>query len=118
MAEDSNARIKLRNFPRIASGIVLSSRLASAIGGLVNKRRSATSSLSAVLLVLVFSGAFAGQAPLLPTLARLDASKLASIEGDVPVRHSRSVSRDVASALAIRIADCRGLLGAAAGRPS
>jgi hypothetical protein len=66
----------------------------------------------------VFSGALAGQGPLLATLARLDGLKLASIESDVPVRYSRSVSRDVASAVASRIADCRDLLGAAAGRPS
>jgi len=70
------------------------------------------------LLVLAFSGAVASQTPLIPTLARLDALKLASIEGEVPVRYSRSVSRDVASAVASRIADCRDLLGAAAGRPS
>jgi hypothetical protein len=70
------------------------------------------------LLVLAFSSAVASQTPLIPTLARLDALKLASIEGDVPVRYSRSVSRDVASAVASRIADCRDLLGAAAGRPS
>jgi hypothetical protein len=50
--------------------------------------------------------------------ARLDALELASIEGDVPARYSRSVSRDVASALAKRIAECRGQLVAAAGRPS
>jgi hypothetical protein len=71
-----------------------------------------------VVLLLAFSLAIAAQGPLLPTLARLDALKLGSVEGDVPARYSNSVSRDVANALAIRIADCRGLLVAAAGRPS
>jgi hypothetical protein len=66
------------------------------------------------VLLLAFSLAIAAHDPLPPTLARLDALKLASIEGDVPVRYSRDVSRDVASALAKRIAECRGLLGAGA----
>ena len=84
----------------------------------MNSRRSVTCMLPVVVLFLAFSLAIGAQGPLLPTLARLDALKLASIEGDVPVRYSRSVSRDLASAVASRIADCRGLLGAAAGRPS
>jgi hypothetical protein len=73
--------------------------------------------LPVVVLLLAFSLAIAAQGPLLPTLAGLEALKLASIEGDVPVRYSRSVSRAVASPLATQIAECRGLL-AAAGRPS
>jgi hypothetical protein len=74
--------------------------------------------LPVVVLLLAFSLAIGAQGPLLPTLARLDALKLASIEGDVPVRYSKGASRDVASALAGRIAECRGLLAAATGRPS
>jgi hypothetical protein len=74
--------------------------------------------LPVVVLFLAFSLAIGAQGPLLPTLARLDALKLASIEGDVPVRYSKGASRDVASALAARIAECRRLLAAAAGRPS
>ena len=84
----------------------------------MNTRRSVTCMLPVVVLLLAFSLAIATQGPLRPTLAGLDALKLASVEGDVPARYSHSVSRDVASALAIRIADCRGLLVAAAGRPS
>src|SRR5688572_25145764 len=81
----------------------------------MNNKRSATCTLPVVVLLLAFSLAIGAQGP---TLARLDALKLASIEGDVPVRYSTGVSRDVASALAGRIAECRGLLAAAAGRPS
>ena len=84
----------------------------------MNTKRSATGLLSAVVLLLAFAGTIAGQGPPGPTLARLDALKLNSRDGDVPVRYSKSVSRDVASAIATRIADCRGLLGAAARRPS
>ena len=73
--------------------------------------------LPVIVLLLAFSLALEGQGPLLPTLARLEALKLASIKGDVPVRYSRGASRDVASALAGRTAECRGLL-AATGRPS
>ena len=80
--------------------------------------RSATCMLPVVVLLFAFSLVIAAQGRLLPTLARLDALKLASIEGDVPVRHSRSVSRAVASPLARLIADCRGLLITAADRPS
>jgi hypothetical protein len=84
----------------------------------MNSRRSVTCMLPVVVLLLAFSLAIGAQGPLLPTLARLDALKLASIEGDVPVRYSKGASRDVASALAARIAECRRLLAAAAGRPS
>jgi hypothetical protein len=84
----------------------------------MNTRRSVTWMLPVVVLLLASSLAIADQGPLLPTLARLDALKLTSIEGDVPARYSNIVSRDVASALARRIADCRGLFVAAAGRPS
>ena len=66
----------------------------------MNTRRSVTCMLPVVVLLLAFSLAIAAQGPLLPTLARLDALKLASIEGDVPARYSNSVSRDVANALA------------------
>jgi hypothetical protein len=74
--------------------------------------------LPVVVLLLVFSLAIGAQGPFLPTLARLDSLKLASVEGEVPVRYSKSTSRDVATALAVRIAECRGLLAAATGRPS
>jgi hypothetical protein len=74
--------------------------------------------LPVVVLLLPFSLDIGAQGPLLLTLVRLDALKLASIEGNVPARYSKGVSRDVASALAGRIAECRGLLAAAAGRPS
>jgi hypothetical protein len=84
----------------------------------MNTKRSATGLLRAVVLLLAFAGGVAGQGPTGPTLARLDALKLNRVDGDVPARHSRSVSRDVARAVANRIADCRGLLGAAARRPS
>ena len=78
----------------------------------MNSRRSVTCMLPVVVLLLAFSLAIGAQGPLLPTLARLDALKLASIEGDVPVRYRKGASRDVASALAGRIAECRGLLSA------
>lgn len=71
----------------------------------MNSRRSVTCMLPVVVLLLAFSLAIGAQGPLLPTLARLDALKLASIEGDVPVRYSKGASRDVASALAARIAE-------------
>ena len=73
-------------------------------------RPSVTCMPPVVVLLLAFSLAIGAQGPLLPTLARLDALKLDSIEGDVPVRYSKGASRDVASALAGRIAECRGLL--------
>ena len=66
----------------------------------MNSRRSVICMLPVVVLLLAFSLAIGAQGPLLPTLARLDALKLASIEGDVPVRYSKGASRDVASALA------------------
>ncbi len=84
----------------------------------MNTKRSATGLLRAVVLLLAFSGVVAGQDPTGPTLARLDALKLGAVDADVPARYSRSVSRDVARAVANRIADCRGLLGAAARRPA
>ena len=68
----------------------------------MNSRRSVTCMLPVVVLLLAFSLAIGAQGPLLPTLARLDALNLASIEGDVPVRYSKGASRDVASALAGR----------------
>ena len=73
---------------------VLSSRFGSATGGAMNSRRSLTCMLPVVVLLLAFSLAIGAQGPLLPTLARLDALKLASIEGDVPVRYSKGASRD------------------------
>ena len=84
----------------------------------MNSRPSVTCMPPVVVLLLAYSLAIGAQGPLLPTLARVDALQLASIEGDVPARYSNSVSRDVASALARRMADCRGLPVAAAGRPS
>jgi hypothetical protein len=59
----------------------------------MNAKRPATGLLRAVVLLLPFPGAIAGQDPPGPTLARLDALKLDAVDGDVPARHSRSVSR-------------------------
>ena len=83
----------------------------------MNTRSSATGLLPAVVLLFAFPGAVAGQSTL-PTLARLEALRLNAVDGDVPARYSRTVSRNVAIALAKRVADCRGLLGAAAPRPA
>jgi hypothetical protein len=56
----------------------------------MNSGRSVTCMLPVVALPLAFALAIGAQGPLLPTLARLDALKLASIEGDVPVRYSKA----------------------------
>ena len=72
----------------------------------------------AVVVLVAFSRGAVGQEPLLPTLPRLDALKLHAVETGVPVRHSASVSPDVARAIGKHVAACRELPGTAAPPPA